>query len=117
MLLHRRRHGIQPMRRAQEISQIVVRPDIFDSELKDVKMRGHGELNLAEDLLRVVRMRGEDQHHRFALLDRARDLARKRTPRLNIAWRDPATYRRAFQRRADGVCDRLVLGRMRDEYV
>src|SRR5882724_3790237 len=62
-------------------------------------------------------MLGENQDKRAALLDRAGDLAGIGTPGQNIARRDPATYRRTFQRRADGVRDRSIAARMRNENI
>ena len=46
-------------------------------------------------------MPGKDQKHHFALLNRAGDLARKRTPRPNIARRDPAPEPALLERGAD----------------
>src|SRR5256885_16853315 len=62
-------------------------------------------------------MLGKNQDKRAALLDRACDLAGIGTPGQNIARRDPATYRRAFQRRADGVRDRSIIARVRNENI
>ena len=112
-----RRHRVEPVGRAQIIFEIVIEQDFVDPELEDVQLGPDGELHLAQHLRRIIRVRGEDQHHRLALLNRAGDLAGKRAARLDIAGRDPTAESRVLQSRADGVRDGFVLAGVGNENV
>ena len=89
MVFQRWSQRINPVRRAKEIFEIVVKMNVLDPKLNDVQVRVCRELDFAQDLLGIIRVYREDKHHYLAVLNSARDLSRKRPPRLNIPRSDP----------------------------
>ena len=117
MILQRWRQCIEPMRSAQEIFQVVIQENVFDPKLDDVQVRADRELDFAQNLFGIIRVRGENQNHDFTLLDGAGDFPGERAPGLHIARRHPAANPTILQCRANRIGDRFVLGRVRNENV
>ena len=97
--------------------QIVVRSHVLDAELNNVQTRIGSQLQFAQDLWGIIRIRRENQHDGFAFLDRACDLARKRATELHRGS-DPTAGSPPFLEVAQTVIgDRFVFRRMGDENV
>ena len=80
-----------------------------------LSIRIGGQLHFAEDLLGSIRMRRENQHHHFAVLDRPRNLAGKGAPRLHIPWSNPAADPGVFKCRANSISYSFVQRGVRDK--
>src|SRR2546421_8289055 len=100
MIFEGRRYGIEPMRTAQVIFEVVTWQHRIDAELDDVQTRVRRELHFPQDLLRVIRMLGKNEDERPALLDGAGDFSRVRPSGQDIARRDPAANPDALERGA-----------------
>jgi len=74
-------------------------------------------LHLAMDLLRFIRVRGENKNHYATLIYSFDYRSGPFGAGRNISWRDPAPDAFHLKCCARGVCYRFVLMRVADEYV
>src|SRR5277367_2167124 len=112
-----RRYRIEPVRRAQEIFQILTRCEVFDPERDDAQLLVHRALDLAQNLRRGVGMGRHHQYHQVDLFDRLDDRRAPFHAGQDVARRYPASDARGFEPRANRVGNRFVLRRVTDEDV
>ncbi len=112
-----RSQRIQPVRRAEEVSQVVRQSDVLDAKPHDGQPGIRGQLHFAQHLFGIIRMARENQEHHLAFLNGARDLAGERAARAHVPGSDPASDPRLFERLANGVGYLSVLRRVRNENV
>ena len=113
--VQRRGHRIEPVHRAHEVGHRFGRCDVLDADRDDGRARMDGALHLAADLPGIVGVRGEDQDHDAALVDRLDDGGAPFVARPDVARCHPAADARLLERRAGCVSGRLVDVRMADE--
>jgi len=103
------RKRVEPVRRAQIVTEIVAQRHVFDPQPDNWQVRIDRELDFAQHLFRAVRVPGKNKQRDLALLNGARDFARKRFAGPNVARRDPAANPALLERSTNRLGNFFVL--------
>ena len=109
MLFHWRRHGVEPVDRADEIVEGFSWGNIFDAEGKNGQAAADGAFDFFGDVAGSVGVGGKNQDHYFGDVDGFDDGFAVRAAGDDVARSDPAADASGFEAGADGVGDDFIL--------